>query len=289
MKMVVPWYYRHRCRNLTELCRRAEATGADSLWAVDHLFWPHPINECLTTLAVAAVTTTTADLGSCVLQLPLRQPSAVAKQATALQHLSGGGSFSASAWAATRRVRAGRRRLPPARPAHGRGHRRAPQGLGRPTMPAAPTTPGAGLARCPVDRGLEPGRPPTGRRRRRRLGALFLTPTTTGPLWRPCGARRAEAGRDPDAVQPAWSSSPVSETTTRHPLRGAQWLSELYGLPTKAFDRHLVAGLARDVCRGAGPLRRSRGPPHPRDGGRITRSRRSISGSCVRLRGASPP
>jgi alkanesulfonate monooxygenase SsuD/methylene tetrahydromethanopterin reductase-like flavin-dependent oxidoreductase (luciferase family) len=75
---------------LSDLCRRAEATGADSLWAVDHLFWPHPINECLTTLAVAAATTRRPTLGSCVLQLPLRHPPAVAKQATALQLLSGG-------------------------------------------------------------------------------------------------------------------------------------------------------------------------------------------------------
>jgi alkanesulfonate monooxygenase SsuD/methylene tetrahydromethanopterin reductase-like flavin-dependent oxidoreductase (luciferase family) len=79
-----------RARNLAELCRRAEATGADSLWAVDHLFWPHPINECLTTLAIAASATRRPMLGSCVLQLPLRQPAAVAKQATALQNLSGG-------------------------------------------------------------------------------------------------------------------------------------------------------------------------------------------------------
>ena len=75
---------------LAELCRRAEATGADSLWAVDHLFWPHPIGEPMTTLAVAAAATTRPDLGTCVLQLPLRQPAAVAKQATALQLLSGG-------------------------------------------------------------------------------------------------------------------------------------------------------------------------------------------------------
>ena len=75
---------------LVELCRRAEATGADSLWAVDHLFWPHPIGEALTTLAVAAVATSRPLLGTCVLQLPLRRPAAVAKQATALQLLSGG-------------------------------------------------------------------------------------------------------------------------------------------------------------------------------------------------------
>ena len=75
---------------LVELCRRAEGTGADSLWAVDHLYWPHPIGEALTTLAVAAVATTRPTLGTCVLQLPLRQAAAVAKQATALQLLSGG-------------------------------------------------------------------------------------------------------------------------------------------------------------------------------------------------------
>ena len=75
---------------LAELCRRAEATGADSLWAVDHLFWPHPMGEALTTLAVAAVATSRPTLGTCVLQLPLRRPAAVAKQATALQLLSGG-------------------------------------------------------------------------------------------------------------------------------------------------------------------------------------------------------
>ena len=75
---------------VAELCRRAEATGADSLWAVDHLYWPHPIGEALTTLAVARVTTTRPLLGTCVLQLPLRPSSVVAKQATALQLLSGG-------------------------------------------------------------------------------------------------------------------------------------------------------------------------------------------------------
>src|ERR1700722_7348693 len=77
-------------QHLSELCGRAEATGADSLWAVDHLYWPHPINECLSTLAIAAAATRRPRLGTCVLQLPLRHAAAVAKQATALQLLSGG-------------------------------------------------------------------------------------------------------------------------------------------------------------------------------------------------------
>src|SRR6185437_5714934 len=75
---------------LVETCRAAEAAGAGALWAVDHLFWPSPMLECLTTLTVAATATRTATLGTCVLQLPLRRPAAVAKQAAALQLLSGG-------------------------------------------------------------------------------------------------------------------------------------------------------------------------------------------------------
>ena len=53
-------YYEHRRRysraELTELCQRAEATGADSLWAVDHLFWPHPIDEALMRLTECYMT-----------------------------------------------------------------------------------------------------------------------------------------------------------------------------------------------------------------------------------------
>src|SRR5487761_549935 len=75
---------------LTTLCGAAEAAGAAGLWATDHLFWRQPAPEALTTIAVAATATRRAVLGTCVLQLPLRSPAAVAKQAAALQHLTGG-------------------------------------------------------------------------------------------------------------------------------------------------------------------------------------------------------
>src|SRR6516225_3897167 len=75
---------------LAALCAWAERAGASALWAVDHLFWPHPLIECLTALSVAATATRHATVGSCVLQLPLRSTPAVAKQAASLQHLSGG-------------------------------------------------------------------------------------------------------------------------------------------------------------------------------------------------------
>ena len=66
--------------------------GDRGRWTVGHrpLFWPLPLLECLTTLTVAATVTTRVTLGSCVLQLPLRSPAAVAKQAASLQLLSGG-------------------------------------------------------------------------------------------------------------------------------------------------------------------------------------------------------
>ena len=35
------------------------------------------------------------------------------------------------------------------------------------------------------------------------------------------------------------------------PVRGAAWLSELYRLPPKAFERHLVAGSPDDLRRRA--------------------------------------
>ena len=49
-----------------------------------------PIIECMTSLAVVAAATHRTTVGSCVLQLPLHTPAAVAKQALSLQHLSGG-------------------------------------------------------------------------------------------------------------------------------------------------------------------------------------------------------
>src|ERR1700722_3159538 len=75
---------------VADLCRRAEATGADSIWAVDHLFWPHPLDEAMTRLAIAASATRRVTLGTCDLQLPLRHLAAAAKQATTLHRLSGG-------------------------------------------------------------------------------------------------------------------------------------------------------------------------------------------------------
>ena len=93
--LVLPTFPQHRttlpdAEELGATCRAAEDAGAAALWACDHLFWHGPALEAMTALAVAATATRRAAIGTCVLQLPLRHPPAVAKQAAALQHLSGG-------------------------------------------------------------------------------------------------------------------------------------------------------------------------------------------------------
>ncbi|KAA0081718.1 TIGR03619 family F420-dependent LLM class oxidoreductase [Mycolicibacterium sp. P9-64] len=74
--------------------RRAEQLGFTSLWAWDHLFLgsrqPFPQLEALTTLAVLASHTTTIELGTGVLVLPIRDPALLAKTAATIQAISNG-------------------------------------------------------------------------------------------------------------------------------------------------------------------------------------------------------
>jgi alkanesulfonate monooxygenase SsuD/methylene tetrahydromethanopterin reductase-like flavin-dependent oxidoreductase (luciferase family) len=229
---------------VAELCRRAEATGADSLWAVDHLYWPHPIAEALTTLAVAAVTTTRPVLGTCVLQLPLRPSSVVAKQAAALQLLSGGrfvlglgvGIHEAEY------VRAGvdyRRRgrlmdegVAGLRQAWAGADAAGSDYVQSPTSPPVPLWFG--------------GSSDAARKRAAAAGdgwvPLFLSPDEYAPALAALRRETAEAGRDPEAVQAGVVVFACVGDDDQAPVRGAQWLSELYRLPPKAFQRHLVAG-----------------------------------------------
>jgi alkanesulfonate monooxygenase SsuD/methylene tetrahydromethanopterin reductase-like flavin-dependent oxidoreductase (luciferase family) len=238
--------------DLTELCLRAEATQADSLWAVDHLFWPHPINECLTTLAVAAAATQRPTLGSCVLQLPLRHPAAVAKQATALQHLSGGrfilgvgvGSHSAEY------ARAGI-------DYHRRG-RLMDEGIAAMEAAWNQDADVAGRyvqepasARVPLWIG---GSSAAARRRAAAVGdgwaPLFLTADDYGSALEALHEETEQAGRDPEAVEPAVVVFARVGSDHEAPRRGAEWLSNMYGVPAKAFERYLVAG-DPDTCAGA--------------------------------------
>lgn len=236
---------------LSALCRQAEEAGADSLWAVDHLYWPHPIGEAVTTLAVAATATTRPTLGTCILQLPLRQPAAVAKQATALQLLSGGrfvlGLGVGSHQPEYRRAGAEFHR-------RGRALDDAVSRLREAwAHPGPADDPGGGEA---ADYVQEPrsapvplwfgGASPAARRRAAREGdgwvPLFLTPEDYADALGTLRAETAANGRDPDAVEAAVVVFARVGDDDEAPRLGEAWLSELYRLPPKAFRRHLVAG-----------------------------------------------
>ncbi len=237
---------------VAELWRRAEATGADSLWAVDHLYWPHPIGESLTTLAVAAGATSSATLGTCVLQLPLRRPAAVAKQATALQLLSGG-RFVLGVGVGIHEGEYVRTGVD--------FHRRGAlmdQGIAEMQRAwADPAEPVSVYVQKPVSPPVPlyvGGSSPAARRRAAAVGdgwvPLFLTAEEYEPAVADLRRETAEAGRDPDSVEAGAVVFVYVGDDEADPQRGAAWLSNLYGLPAKAFRRHLVAGPA-DVCAAA--------------------------------------
>ncbi len=190
---------------VAELCRAAEASGAESLWAVDHLFWPHPMAEAFTTLAVAAASTNAPTLGTCVLQLPLRRPAAVAKQATALQVLSGG-RFVLGLGVGIHRGEYDRAGVE-----FGRRGRLMDLGIEelRRAWEPHPTPPSdyvqePAATKVPIWIG---GSSAAARRRAAAVGdgwiPLFLTPEEYEAALADLRRETAEAGRDPDAVEPA--------------------------------------------------------------------------------------
>ncbi len=71
---------------------------------------------------------------------------------------------------------------------------------------------------------------------------LFLAPDEYGTALATLRRETAEAGRDPETVQAGVVVFACVGDDDEAPVRGAQWLSDLYRLPPKAFQRHLVAG-----------------------------------------------
>ncbi len=220
---------------------------------MDHLYWPHPINEAVTTLAVAATATTLPTLGTCVLQLPLRSPDVVAKQATALQLLSGGrfvlGLGVGSHEAEYERAGADY---------HRRGHtldqavaRLQAAWAGTDAGTDAGPDAGADAAYVQTPRSAPVplwfgGASAAARKRAARVGdgwvPLFMTPEDYGDALRALRAETEAAGRDPAAVEAAVVVFVRVGDDHDAPRHGAAWLSDLYQVPAKAFRRHLVAG-----------------------------------------------
>jgi alkanesulfonate monooxygenase SsuD/methylene tetrahydromethanopterin reductase-like flavin-dependent oxidoreductase (luciferase family) len=89
------WTNRTDWPSLRDACLEAEASGFDSIWLDDHLLsdegdWASSKLEGWTALAGLATITSRATLGHLVAANTFRNPGLIAKQATTIDHLSGG-------------------------------------------------------------------------------------------------------------------------------------------------------------------------------------------------------
>jgi alkanesulfonate monooxygenase SsuD/methylene tetrahydromethanopterin reductase-like flavin-dependent oxidoreductase (luciferase family) len=247
--------------DLADLCHQAEVAGASALWACDHLFWHGPCLECMVVLTVAAMATERAVVGSCVIQLPLRRAVALAKQAATLQTLSQGrmilGVGVGSHAGEYEQVNADY---------HSRGHDldTAIDELHRAWRSAHGTTRGDTFSSDPTDRYLQlptpapipvwvGGSSEAALRRAARLAdgwmPLFLSVDEYGDAVERLGKEVDASGRAPGTVTPAIVLFVSIDGDPDHGMaKGTQWMGSLYGIPPKAFERHLIAGSADEVA-----------------------------------------
>ena len=254
---------------LSAFCRRAEELGADALWACDHLFWHGPVLECMTTLVVAATATRRAVIGSCVVQLPLRQAPAVAKQAASLQLLSRGrlvlgvgigshaGEFEQAGVEYTTRGKQLDQGIAELRRSWrtGDGVTIGDIEAGGPAryrqLPSPPPVPvwvgGSSEAAIRRAAGLADGWMP-----------LFLSPSEYSGAVERLAKEVDRAGRLAGSVtRSIVLFISVDDDPLEAQRRGSSWMSSLYGIPAKAFERHLVAGSAAEVAAVVASYRRS--------------------------------
>ena len=246
--------------DLAAICAHAEELGADGLWACDHLFWHGPSLECMVALTVAATATRRVHLGTCVIQLPLRQAPAVAKQAASMQSISQGrlilgvgvGSHAGEyeqagidyhtrgrlldagiaelrrSWASGQHVAGGDTRSTGAV-----RYRQLPM-----PSPIPIWVGGSSEAALRRAAGLADGWMP-----------LFLNPTEYGDAVERLAKEVDRAGRAPSSVTPAIVLFvSIDDDPGAARTRGTQWMSSLYGIPAKAFERHLICGTAAEVA-----------------------------------------
>lgn len=243
------------------LCRAAEASGAGTLWVCDHLYWHGPCLECTVALSLAAAATTSVALGSCVIQLPLRRAAAVAKQFGSLQAMSRGrmilgvgvGSHQGEydlvgadyhrrgldlddgidevhrAWASGHGVDRGDTDSPEA----AQRYRQLPMAGSVPVWIGGSSE--AALRRAAVrGDGWMP---------------LFLSVDDYRQAVLRLTKEVEAAGRPEGAVLPAMVLFVAIDPDHSVGLaKGTAWMSSLYGLPPKAFERHVVTGSAPEVA-----------------------------------------
>ena len=246
--------------DIATLCRSAEELGADALWTCDHLFWHGPCLECMVVLSIAATATKRATLGTCVVQLPLRQAPAMAKQTATLQTVTRGrvilgvgvGSHAGEYDQAGveyhtrgRQLDAGIAELRRSWDT-GEGVTTGDTELGGPAryrqLPQPPPVPvwvgGSSEAALRRAATLADGWMP-----------LFLDPTEYTAALTRLAKEADRAGRAASEVVPSIVLFvSIGEDATLRQRRGTGWMSSLYGIPAKAFDRHLVSGTAAEVA-----------------------------------------
>jgi len=79
-----------RWRNVAEVVRRVEDAGAEGLWLADHILWHSKAIDAQSSLPALASHAERITIGSCVLQLPLRDPVTVAKTMVNTQMMAPG-------------------------------------------------------------------------------------------------------------------------------------------------------------------------------------------------------
>jgi len=201
--------------------------------------------ECLSALAVAATATERAVLGSCVLQLPLRRAAVVAKQAASLEALAPGrvvlgvgvgshrGEYEAAGVDFSARGALLDRGIAQLHEAWARAGTAGPYRLAPSSGPIPVWIGGSGPAALRRAATVADGWVP-----------MFVAPEAYRTALGGLRAATVAAGRPPEAVTAAVVVMASVGPGTGVAERGARWLSSLYGIPPRAFERHLVAGTA---------------------------------------------
>ncbi len=209
-------------------------------------------------LALAATATSRVTLGTCVMQLPLRQAPVVAKQAATLQSLTRGrfvlgvgagsheGEFQQAAVDFHRRGQFLDAGIAELRRSWATGEDAAHATDGPASyrqLPEPPPVPvwvgGSSEAALRRAASLADGWMP-----------LFLSSDAYQHALERLDKEVQRSGRPEEAVTPAMTLF-VSVDDDPHVAmdRGTRWMSSMYAIPAKAFDRHLVAGNAAHVAR----------------------------------------
>ncbi|MEX0800927.1 MAG: LLM class flavin-dependent oxidoreductase [Dehalococcoidia bacterium] len=252
--------YPHQWRDVV----RIEELGYDSAWTSEHVFFYFPTFDALTQLAAMAALTTRIRLGTAVLLLPLRPAALAAKEITSVEVISGGrltlgigvgGEFPKEFEAVGSPVKERGARTDEAIEVlrtlwtqdnvtfHGRFTKL--DGVTLMPKPLQPGGPPLWIA----------GRSQAAIRRAGRLGDGYMPYLFSPERYREglAEVRRAaeEAGRDPDAIEPAlYQFICLAGSYEEAKERASADLSRRYNQPfEKIVDRYVVMGTADDCAR----------------------------------------